>query len=583
VSDPTPAKQRAAVLGLAVFVTFVAAKVAAVPMQPGTPAFGWPRVVADDALLAVLFGLCAWVVPVWLARTSYVAVCLYTTFNVGVVLAIGSPLVGPMLHGVDPAMLDSVRRYLEARILLPMAAVMVVAALAPCLASRLARRVRVAGCALVALTATGALLHQPLAPAQRNAIVAMVRSGIPLHAALPTVAPAIPMHAAQRVVLPPAITRLAATAAGRSVVLVILESAAPRFLGAYGASEDAMPFVSSLAQHSLLCTEAWAVYPESIKGQIALLHSTAPAPDLSAEQHGRIPVPGLPRLMAAHGYRSALFHSGRFRFLGMQAVISASGFDMLVDAADIGGEHQSSFGVDEESTVTALLAWIDSLPAKQPFLAAYLPVAGHHPYGSPAGGPFPYDDMLGCYRNALHYADRCVRHLWEGICQRRGGESLVLCVVGDHGQAFGEHAGNFGHSFALYEENLAVPLLFHAPGLTEPGCRYTHVASHLDVAPTLLDVLGLPACVEFQGTSLLQATTRPALAFTDWGDHLVALRDGHRKSIHDLRTGTSLLFDLVSDPREQHDIAGTARDYVGEQRHRAVMWIQATHRNVSRW
>ena len=83
-----------------------------------------------------------------------------------------------------------------------------------------------------------------------------------------------------------------------------------------------------------------------------------------------------------------MFHSGRFRYLGMEAIINGRGYQTLEDAGDIGGNHNSSFGVDEPATVARMLAWIDGLPRGQRFFLTYLPIAGHHPYATPEHGPF---------------------------------------------------------------------------------------------------------------------------------------------------------------------------------------------------
>ena len=121
-------------------------------------------------------------------------------------------------------------------------------------------------------------------------------------------------------------------------------------------------------------------------------------------------------------------------------------------------------------------------------------------------------------------------------------------MVGDHGQAFGEHPGNFGHSFELFEENLRVPLCFVAPG---SGLQGVHAApcSHLEVVPMLLELLGLP-----DGAALGSADGLVG-AFTDWGELLVAVRDGDWKLVHTVVGGRDRLFDLAADPGEAHDLA----------------------------
>ena len=184
------------------------------------------------------------------------------------------------------------------------------------------------------------------------------------------------------------------------MVLVALESAGARYLRPYGAAEDPMPNLTSLADHSILFENAYAVYPESIKGFFSVLCSRCPAFNTAPEDYGKLSCPSLARALSAGGYRTALFHSGRFMYLGMESILENRGFQTLEDAGAIGGNFESSFGVDEPSTVRRILSWIDALPRGQRFFVTYLPIAGHHPYAAPVSGPFPEDREIGRYRNA---------------------------------------------------------------------------------------------------------------------------------------------------------------------------------------
>ena len=95
--------------------------------------------------------------------------------------------------------------------------------------------------------------------------------------------------------------------------------------------------------------------------------------------------------------RDVVFHSGRFMYLGMESVVENRGYDVLEDAGAIGGNHESSFGVDEAATVRRALSWIDTVPRDQHFFLTYLPIAGHHPYDTPTPGPFKESSDRGRY------------------------------------------------------------------------------------------------------------------------------------------------------------------------------------------
>ena len=344
------------------------------------------------------------------------------------------------------------------------------------------------------------------------------------------------------------------SAAGRNIVLISLESTAAQYLGLYGAEPDVMPNLSRLARSGIVFENAYAVYPESIKGLFSILCSVYPALDVSAEISAGAPCRSVAAVLSAAGYRTALFHSGRFVYLGMEAVIRNRGFDTLEDAGDIGGNHQSSFGVDEPSTVARILTWIDALPGGERFFVTYLPIAGHHPYATPEPGPFPDHDEFDRYRNALHYGDASLGSLMDGLRARNLDQNTLWIVLGDHGEAFGQHEGNYGHTFQLYEENVHVPFIVAMPGMLPHQIRSRQVVSLIDTAPTVLDLLGLSAPDSYQGRSMLDPRPRMALFFADYSVAMLGLRDGAFKFIHELDSGRSRIFDLERDPREQTNI-----------------------------
>jgi arylsulfatase A-like enzyme len=104
---------------------------------------------------------------------------------------------------------------------------------------------------------------------------------------------------------------------GRNVLLVILESTGARHVGAYGSVPDPTPNLTALSRRSIVFEQAYAVYPESIKGLFATLCSRYPAFDTTPDPYPAVAVRVLARDPAAAGYRTALLHSGRFAYLGM--------------------------------------------------------------------------------------------------------------------------------------------------------------------------------------------------------------------------------------------------------------------------
>jgi lipoteichoic acid synthase len=357
--------------------------------------------------------------------------------------------------------------------------------------------------------------------------------------------------------------------------LVSLESTAAQYLGVYGADPDVMPNLSELARDAIVFDNAYAVYPESIKGLFSILCSTYPAFDSAAERYADVPCRSIAAVLSGSGYRTGLFHSGRFAYLGMEAIVRDRGYGTLADAGDIGGHYDSSFGVDEPSTVASVLNWIDATPVGQRFFVTYLPIAGHHPYETREPGPFPDHDEFGRYRNALHDGDRSLGTLMQGLRERGLAESTLWIVLGDHGEAFGQHEGNYGHTFSLYDENIHVPFLVAAPGLLPHQIRSGQVVSLIDTAPTILDLLGLGSPGIYQGRSMLDAEPRMALFFADYSLGLLGLRDGPKKFIYELDSARSRLFDVERDRQERFDLAAREPERVRWYARHLRQWSSA--------
>jgi arylsulfatase A-like enzyme len=357
-----------------------------------------------------------------------------------------------------------------------------------------------------------------------------------------------------------------------NVILVVLESAGAQYLGPYGAADDPMPALTTLATHALVFDAAYAAYPESVKGLYATLCGRMPVYGRPAEAHADLPCASAARSFASAGYRTALFHSGRFGYLGMDALVGAMGFETREDAGAIGGRVESSFGVDEGSTVERLLRWIDAGDRQTPFFAVYLPIAGHHPYAVSHPGPFPTVTDRDRYRNALHEADEALGYLLDGLRKRSLDRRTALLVVGDHGEAFGQHVGNAGHALFIYDENVHVPWILAVPGREASAGRVRTVTSLVDVPSTLRDLAGLAVDARDEGLGL-RRDHRLALFFTDYASGRAGLRDGCWTYIYDADADRSRLFESCADAAQVHDrsAAEPARTRAYRERVRAAV------------
>lgn len=216
----------------------------------------------------------------------------------------------------------------------------------------------------------------------------------------------------------------------------------------------------------------------------------------------------------------------------------------------------------EYETVGELLDWTAArCAAGTPFLGVYYSWIPHAPYPAnyPEGATIPPAlPPKERYRRLLLVLDEQIERIHRDIAARSCGRPAVLIVTGDHGEAFEEHPNNRYHELFVYEENVRVPLFFVAPDL--PPLVSDRVASHVDLAPTILDLLlgdrGLERAAtggSYEGRSLLRAAEPwPVFSVTLIGEEQIAARYGQFSLLQG--PTWSRLFDTDHDPGEREDL-----------------------------
>ena len=519
-------------------------------------------------------------VIVW---SVYAATVLYTAINVAIARVLSTALTWPLLRATGGPLKDSIEAYLDLRNIGLILLVIGSAITLPVLLRRLQRppQSAIAGFMItLILIGPTAAKRVDLSGLHRNAIVALITTAFPN-------TPANSQSADGRTSPFESVqiednSYLRGIAAGRNVVLVSLESTAAQYLRSYGAADDPTPNLTRISQQAILFENAYAAYPESIKGLFSVICSTYPAINTEAEQYEKIRPSSIAAELSQAGYRTGLFHSGRFAYLGMESVVRNRGYDTLEDAGDIGGDHNSSFGIDDPSTVRRILSWVDQTPKGQPVFITYLPIAGHHPYSVPEKGPFPDDNEMGRYKNALHYGDAALGALFQGFQDRGLNDNTLWIFFGDHGEAFNQHDGNIGHTLAIYEENIHVPMLIVAPGAIREQIRIKRPVSLIDIAPTILDLVGRTPPDQYQGESLIGsgASNSMSLFMTDYSLHLLGLRDGQWKFIYDLDSDRPKLFDLRHDPGENYELSSQYPQRVSVYRDQVLRWCGSQREQI---
>jgi len=336
-----------------------------------------------------------------------------------------------------------------------------------------------------------------------------------------------------------------------NVVMVVMESVGTRDLGVYGAPYKDTPQLERLAAHSALFDHVYAAQGNTSAAMTALFCSLYPRlawfpvprwrPNLAAA--------GLPALLAQNGYATGFLDSGSIGEDRRAEFLLDHGFGVVA------AEHRDPKLPQDGQLLPAAVDWIDAHKSK-PFFLTLWTMDTHHPYI--VAGDRDYgvrNPALGRYLNGVQSMDALIGQLADQLKKLGLADDTLLVITGDHGEAFNEH-GQSIHGFTVYNEELQVPLLIINPRLFPYKRLINGSARQIDIAPTLLSLLGIPEPAQWQGTSLFQRPRRRRVyMFSANGNYVLGLIDGNMKYIYDFNLDRAELYDLAADPYEHSNLS----------------------------
>jgi arylsulfatase A-like enzyme len=297
-----------------------------------------------------------------------------------------------------------------------------------------------------------------------------------------------------------------------NLVLVSLDTLRAASLGCYGHGRDTSPFLDRIAREGTLFENAIA--PATVTGPSHMSLFTGVYPPRHGMLTGLEPkalgVDTLAARLRAAGYHTAAFTEDGYIIADLGF---AEGFSTYTENTGQGGLSRPAEG-EVRLTFGQAEKWLRE-NRRLPFFLFVHTYEVHFPYNPPQGYRtlFENDDLPGQperpmlrrwftdYDREVRFLDDELRRLFAAIGERGLAGSTVVVVFSDHGEEFGEHGG-WQHGSTVFEELLRVPLIFWGPGRIVAGRRHSTQVSLIDVAPTLLDLAGLPVPATMQGTSL---------------------------------------------------------------------------------
>jgi arylsulfatase A-like enzyme len=382
----------------------------------------------------------------------------------------------------------------------------------------------------------------------------------------------------------------------RNVIVFVLESVGTRYLSLYGSPYKTTPSLEAEARHALVFENFYCHVGMTANSLASISLSLWPYMTWReyTQDYPELPGKMLASVFKQRGYRTAFVHNGHLDYTNQRAFLSNRGFDVLWDFGDLaqGAPETSSWGGEDHLAVDGIFRFIGER-GDEPFYVMAWSSATHHPYEPGPrlepqltnffeGRAEPFDSWnMNRYLNLVKEVDLQLGRLFAGLRERGLDESTMVVITGDHGETFGDPHSAWGHGSRLYDEFVKVPFYVWAPRLVVRGRRFKTVGAHVDVNPTITDLVGLPADPSWSGRSLFDRTRSPRSYFyAAHDDYRLGLREGERKYIYNATTGHDQLYDLATDPEERQNLAAQFPAESLRLRQRVAAWREHVRRDL---
>jgi choline-sulfatase len=349
-----------------------------------------------------------------------------------------------------------------------------------------------------------------------------------------------------------------------NLILITLDSARADRMGFLGAKGKLTPNLDRLAAESLVFEHAYAQAPGSVVSHATILSGTYPQSTGVTEIGGTLlsSLPSLPASLRAQGYRTAAFVSsieldprnGPVQGFDRGFQMYGAGFRPAAEA--IGASARANrLPMTErraDRTIASATTWL-TRNAKGPFFL-WIHLDAQHA-------------TAAAYSAAIKAEDAAVGKLMTILRQQKLDANTAVLVTASHGESLGAH-GEETNGVFLYDETIHVPLLIRLPEAKPTAKRVAAKVRLVDIAPTLLEIAGVPVPSQMQGQSLLRiarATSAPDHPVYSRAD--LSQRGFGWSMLESWRAGKYLyirapkpeLYDLAADPEATRNLAQSSQ------------------------
>jgi len=358
-----------------------------------------------------------------------------------------------------------------------------------------------------------------------------------------------------------------------NVVLITIDTVRADRVGCYGYAKAHTPTLDALAREGVMFRNVVTSVPLTLPSHCSIMTGTYPTLHGVRDNLGyklEESLPTLATLLRQHGYATAAF-------VGADVLDPARGLSRGFDVYScplrrkMGRENPLVFNLQElqrpaEEVIADALRWMAARPvhATQPFFVWIHLYDPHIPYDPPPRFRAMLHDP---YDGEIAYADESLGKFFTYLKQQTLYDNTLIVAASDHGESFGEH-GEYTHGYYIYDTTLLVPFILKPPHGASVGPRREQtMVRTIDIAPTLLQFVGMSAPSTMQGRGLLSLVigkessppTGAAYAETFYPEEFgwSALRTLRTPRYKYIDAPKPELYDLSRDPQEMHNLYST--------------------------
>ncbi|MGE4605370.1 MAG: sulfatase [Myxococcota bacterium] len=371
-----------------------------------------------------------------------------------------------------------------------------------------------------------------------------------------------------------------------NVLFILVDTLRADHISAYGYPRETSPAIDALALESVVFSDAISQAPVTIPSVLQIMTG-----QLLIGKSIPSSTPTLAQALRSAGYATMAIVDNPIlesRPTGIELGFDSFFTNAVIDER-LDQQHYKTKTPADVITQRAI-RWLESHPDSRPFFAWLHYFDPHDPYTPPypQDSPFlpasesglpesvrigdirrnplatqrrPPDAptisagerarLIDLYDSEIRYLDGSLEDLFDHLKRADLYDETLIVLTSDHGEAFGEH-GEWMHGRSLHRNQLHVPLLIKLP---EPETQHRQVDTPvqlIDLAPTLCAYLRIHCSSTGNDRNILEHSY--AEAFTLW-NFWIAVRDESWKLIYHISTQQAQLYDLASDPTEQHNRA----------------------------